>query len=35
LGTAPGATTTPPALASLDFSVLQSDLAAFAKLHGG
>ena len=35
LGTAPGATTTPPALAQLDFSVLQSDLAAFAKLHGG
>lgn len=35
LGTAPGATTTPPALAKLDFSVLQSDLAAFAKLHSG
>jgi hypothetical protein len=34
LGTAPGATTTAPGLPQLDFSVLQSDLAAFAKVHG-
>jgi hypothetical protein len=33
LGSAPGATTTAPAPAQLDFSVLQSDLAAFIKLH--
>jgi hypothetical protein len=33
LGTAPGASTTQPTLAQLDFSVLQSDLAAFTKLH--
>jgi len=35
LGTAPGATTPTSALAKLDFTVLQQDLAAFAKLHGG
>jgi hypothetical protein len=34
LGTTPGAATPPPALAKLDFTVLQQDLAAFAKLHG-
>jgi hypothetical protein len=34
LGAAPGATTPTSALAKLDFTVLQQDLAAFAKLHG-
>jgi hypothetical protein len=35
LGAAPGATTTATPLPQLNFSILQSDLAAFAKLHGG
>ncbi len=34
LGAVPGATTPTSALAKLDFTVLQQDLAAFAKLHG-